>query len=74
MRLFVSPFVKGVQLPPPLTLLNTPPPLVPAYTVAGEVGSIARAETLGFVRPVLTAVQLPPPSTLLNTPPPFVPA
>ena len=45
MTLFVIPFVKAVQLPPPSRLLNTPPPLVPAYTVAGEAGSIARAET-----------------------------
>jgi len=74
MRLFVIPFVKAVQLAPPLTLLNTPPPFVPAYTVAGVVGSITRAEALGFVRPVLTAAQLAPPLTLLNTPPPFVPA
>jgi hypothetical protein len=73
MTLFVIPFVKAVQLAPPLTLLNTPPPLVPVYTVA-EARLIARAATLGFVRPVLTAVQLTPPSTLLNSPPPFVPA
>jgi hypothetical protein len=74
MRLFVIPFVKGVQLAPPLTLWNTPSPFVPAYTVAGEVGSIARAVALEFVRPLLTPVQLAPPLTLWNTPPPFVPA
>src|SRR6266498_3108604 len=71
--MFVRPVLTAVQLPPPLTLLNTPPPPVPAYTVAGVAGSITRAFTFRFVRPPLAAVQLPPPLTLLNTPPPVVP-
>src|SRR6266542_3100795 len=72
--MFVRPVLTAAQLPPPLTLLNTPPPSVPAYTVAGVAGSIVRALTFRFVRPALTAAQLPPPLPLLNTPPPFVPA
>src|SRR6266542_4755570 len=71
---FVRPVLTAVQLPPPSTLLNTPPPLVPAYTVADVTGSMARALTYRFVRPVLTATQLPPPLMLLNTPVQEVPA
>ena len=70
----VRPVLAATQLPPPLPLLNTPFPFVPAYTVAGVAGSIARAQMYVAVRPVLTAAQLPPRSTLLNTPPRFVPA
>src|SRR6266542_2243657 len=55
-------------------MLLKSPLAVPAYSVAGEAGSIARVATRWFVRLVLTAVQLPPPLTLLDTPPPSVPA
>ena len=68
---FVRPVLTAAQLPPPLALLNTPFPFVPAYTVAGATGSTARVTALE-VRPVLTGVQLPPPLTLLKSPP-FVP-
>jgi hypothetical protein len=70
---FVSPVFIALQLTPPSVLLKIPPE-VPAYTVEGVVGSIARALIFRFVSPVFTALQLPPPSVLLNTPPPKVPA
>src|SRR2546426_172724 len=37
----------AVQLEPPSVLLNTPPPPVPAYSVLGVTGSIAKGPPLG---------------------------
>jgi hypothetical protein len=39
------PELTAVQLVAPLALLKTPPPWVPAYSVAGVEGSMARATT-----------------------------
>ena len=73
----VRPELTAVQLAPPSVLLNTPGPAlngdVPAYSVVGVTGSIAKAVMLTLVRPV--TVQLSPPSVLLdnrNRPPPVV--
>src|SRR6266496_3595012 len=69
---YVRPVLTRTQLPPPPVVLNTPK-AVPAYTVAGAKGSIARV-TAEDVRPVLVRVQFTPQLTLLNTPAPIVPA
>src|SRR5579859_2651750 len=61
------PALAGLQLWPPLTLLNTPLH-VAAYRLAGVCGSTARAWTQKF-RPLLAGLQLPPALVLLNTPP-----
>src|SRR5262245_66570689 len=41
----VRALMLGLQLAPPSVLLNTPPRSVPAYRVAGILGSMARART-----------------------------
>jgi hypothetical protein len=48
---------------------NTPPPSVPAYSVLGVVGAMARAPTFVLVKPLLMVLQVLPLSVLLNTPP-----
>src|SRR5713101_1565917 len=53
----------AAQLPPPLTLLNTPPPLVPAYTVAGVTGSTARALMMPPSGPLLVQTLTPAEAT-----------
>jgi hypothetical protein len=68
-RLEVSELV-AAQLPPESVDSNSPPSKVPAKSVAGFVGSIARTLMNEFVSPALTADQLPPESVDLNTPPP----
>ena len=57
---YVRPVLTAAQLPPPSALLNTPT-AVPAYTVAGVKGSIARVTAVD-VRPVLARVQLSHPN------------
>src|SRR5207253_3601580 len=70
----VSPLFAARQCSPPSVLLNAPPSRVPAYTVVGIAGSIARAPTKRLVSPLFAANQSAPPSVLLNTPPSKVPA
>src|SRR6266542_2795117 len=64
---YVRPVLTRTQLPAPSVVLNTPK-AVPAYTVAGVKGSIARVTDVD-VRPVLASVQFTPQLTLLKTPP-----
>src|SRR6266511_3962105 len=64
---YVRLVLTRTQLTPPLVVLNTPT-TVPAYTVAGVNGSIARV-TGKDVRPVLASAQFAPPSALLKSPP-----
>src|SRR5438105_4490771 len=40
-----SPTFAVFHVPPPSTLLRTPPPKMPAYTVSGSFGSMATAST-----------------------------
>src|SRR5216684_3247207 len=69
-RLFVRPRLRGPQLSAVLSIMNAPPPSVPAMTVGGVIGSIARPRTsVPGGRPMLAALQLPAPSGLANTPP-----
>jgi hypothetical protein len=58
----------SIQLVPPSTLLNKPT-LVPAYSVIGLRGSIARLDNLAGNpgNPELAVFQVVPPSMLLNT-------
>src|SRR2546422_9165749 len=66
----LGPLEPARQLPPPSVLLKAPAVPVPAYTLEGTLGSMARAPTTGACNPVLTMLQLSPPSVLLKTPPP----
>src|SRR2546422_155655 len=66
----VGPVKTALQLAPASVLLKTPAVPVPAYTVEGALGSMARAPTTGACTPVLTALQLAPPAALLKTAPP----
>src|SRR3989442_12892247 len=66
----LGPVKTALQLAPPSVLLKAPAVPVPAYTVEGALGSMARAPTTGARNPVLTMLQLSPPSVLLKTPPP----
>src|SRR3954451_6069333 len=71
----------GIHVAPLSTLLKTPPG-VPAESVVGTSGSIARAEMLGKsarrsrypVKSAPSATQVAPPSVLLRTPRSAVPA
>src|SRR5262249_10770841 len=65
-----SPAEPWPQLIPPFVVLKTSPPNVPAYTVLGVRGSIARVLTklsLEPGRPEDASFQLVPPSVVLNT-------
>src|SRR5262245_3535461 len=64
------PVMLGLQLAPPLVLLNRPI-VVPAYSNEEFVGSTTMACT---VSPVITGDQLVPPLVVLKIPPPEVPA
>src|SRR6266508_355552 len=64
---YVRLVLTRTQLTPPSLVLNTPT-TVPAYTVAGVNGSIARV-TGKDVRPVLASAQFAPQLTLLKRPP-----
>src|SRR5256885_13774100 len=66
----LGPVKTALQLAPPSVLLKAPAVPVPAYTVEGALGSMARAPTTGARNPVLTMLQLSPPSVLLKTAPP----
>src|SRR3989442_15752954 len=66
----LGPVKTALQLAPPSVLLKAPAVPVPAYTVEGALGSMARAPTTGACNPVSTMLQLSPPSVLLKTPPP----
>src|SRR5437667_12812220 len=66
----LGPVKTALQLAPPSVLLKAPAVPVPAYTVEGTLGSMARAPTTGACNPVLTMLQLSPPSVLLKTAPP----
>src|SRR5215471_12425984 len=59
------PRLIALQLSPRSSLLNTPSPKVPAYSVLGVTGSIAKASAEIFK----TRLQPSPPSSLLNRPP-----
>src|SRR5262245_48432264 len=62
------PAFARAQVPPPSRLLKTPPPNVPAYTLAGVNESI----TIDFTAAVVEnfSVQVVPPSVLLKILPP----
>src|SRR3989441_12438442 len=66
----LGPVKTAFQLAPPSVLLKAPAVPVPAYTVEGALGSMARAPTTGACNPVSTMLQLSPPSVLLKTAPP----
>ena len=74
----LKPRFTGLQLAPPLVLLNTPPPLAPAYRVLGVRGSMAMARMFVRVNPVFAGLHVAPPLVLLKMPldvrPPPVPA
>src|SRR6266542_932127 len=59
----VRPVLTAVQLPPPSVLLKTPPPDVPAYSVAGFVGSIASARISPPAGPLAVHVLTPAEAT-----------
>src|SRR5216684_1105013 len=68
------PTPKLVQTSPPLTLLNTPLPRLPAYKVLVVDGSIASTK-MEEDRPIPMFLHVAPPSSLLKAwPPPPVPA
>src|SRR6266478_4786372 len=70
----LGPVKTALQLGPPSVLLKAPAVPVPAYTVEGALGSMARAPTTGARNPVLTMLQVSPPSVLLKTALLYVPA
>lgn len=59
----------AVQDPAALADVKTPPPSVPACSVAGVAGLMASDNTFGVVNPVLAAVQAAPELIDLKTPP-----
>ena len=61
----------AVQVPPASADVKTPPPFVPAWSVAGVAGLTASDRTFGggVVSPVLAAVKAPPELIDLKTPP-----
>src|SRR5688572_18355347 len=66
----VSKFTVVVTAPLTVVCWRTKTPWpVPAYSVLGDRGSIARALTERLVRPALSSLQLAPPLVLLKTPP-----
>jgi hypothetical protein len=65
----VKPVLMALQVLPPLVLLKTPPPLVPAYSVEVDWGSITRASTEEPGVPRAIHV-LPTLIVLKETPPP----
>src|SRR5688500_15992191 len=73
----IRPVLDADHVLPEFADLKTPAFVssVPAYIVAGVVGSRARASTRWFgQRPVLAAAQVPPELVVLWTPPAEVPA
>src|SRR6185503_9746735 len=61
-----SPPFTAVQAAPPLTVLYTPPPSVPAHTVIALVGSTTSAGTSNAGRPLPAGLQVVAPEVMLH--------